>query len=308
MVTTVTAFTADRSKAIEDSAVIGGVIVGDNLILVTHAGDEIDAGNVRGPQGNVGPMGSVTPTDLANAIAAATATGAITSSMIANGAITELKLADGSVTAVKLSVASVTSAALAVDSVMQEHIQANAVSTPEIADAAITAVKIATGAVSGTKIADNTITAAKIAALAIDASKIANLTVTAAKIADATITEAKLSSAVLSSGWIDCGLGPGWTVNSPIRRLRAKKVGNIGYLSGSLKCGGSGGTVVAAQLPASVIPTASMSGVCSGFSSPSASVSAAPANFGIVPITGEIVVFDAVVGNTYGWTCSYEMA
>jgi len=54
---TVTGYTAERMKEIEDSAVIGGMVQGNNLILVTHDGSTIDAGNVRGPQGIQGIPG-----------------------------------------------------------------------------------------------------------------------------------------------------------------------------------------------------------------------------------------------------------
>lgn len=51
---TVTGYTAARMQAIEDSAVVDGVVVGDNLILSRHDGSTIDAGSVRGPQGPIG--------------------------------------------------------------------------------------------------------------------------------------------------------------------------------------------------------------------------------------------------------------
>lgn len=54
----VTAFTAERSKAIEDNAIVSGLVVGDDLILYRNNGqNEINAGSVRGPQGDQGPMG-----------------------------------------------------------------------------------------------------------------------------------------------------------------------------------------------------------------------------------------------------------
>jgi microcystin-dependent protein len=55
MTESVTGFTAERMLAMEDATVISGAVVGDDLILTTKDGTEIDAGNVRGPQGDVGP-------------------------------------------------------------------------------------------------------------------------------------------------------------------------------------------------------------------------------------------------------------
>lgn len=52
----VTGLTAARMLEIEAASVVDGDIVGDNLILTKHDGSTIDAGNVRGPEGPVGPM------------------------------------------------------------------------------------------------------------------------------------------------------------------------------------------------------------------------------------------------------------
>lgn len=55
---TVSSLTAERMLAIEAASVVDGEIVGDNLILTKHDGSQIDAGDVRGPQGDVGPIGT----------------------------------------------------------------------------------------------------------------------------------------------------------------------------------------------------------------------------------------------------------
>lgn len=56
---TVTAFTAARMLAIEQSTVTGGRITGDNLILTTRDGTTIVAGSVKGPQGDRGEAGGI---------------------------------------------------------------------------------------------------------------------------------------------------------------------------------------------------------------------------------------------------------
>lgn len=56
---TITGYTAARMKQIEDSAIIDGDVIGDNLILKRFDGGEINAGSVRGPQGIQGPTGDV---------------------------------------------------------------------------------------------------------------------------------------------------------------------------------------------------------------------------------------------------------
>lgn len=53
----VTGLTAARMLEIEAESIVGGHIVGDELMLVRFDGVEIDAGNVRGPVGPVGPQG-----------------------------------------------------------------------------------------------------------------------------------------------------------------------------------------------------------------------------------------------------------
>ncbi len=53
----VTSLTAARMLAIEAASVVSGAISGNDLILTKHDGSVVNAGNVRGPQGNVGAQG-----------------------------------------------------------------------------------------------------------------------------------------------------------------------------------------------------------------------------------------------------------
>lgn len=54
---TVTGFTAARMLTIENSTIVSGTVVGNNLILTTRGGTQIDAGSVRGIQGIQGLQG-----------------------------------------------------------------------------------------------------------------------------------------------------------------------------------------------------------------------------------------------------------
>lgn len=57
---TVTGYTAERMAEIEGASIIDGQVVGNNLILTTHNGTQINAGPVvgpQGPQGETGPPG-----------------------------------------------------------------------------------------------------------------------------------------------------------------------------------------------------------------------------------------------------------
>lgn len=54
---TVTSLTAERMLAIEAASVVDGEVVGDDLILTRQDGSQINAGDIRGPQGVAGPIG-----------------------------------------------------------------------------------------------------------------------------------------------------------------------------------------------------------------------------------------------------------
>jgi hypothetical protein len=54
---TVTGYTSERMKEIEDSTIVDGDVVGSNLILTRRDNTTINAGSVIGPQGVVGPAG-----------------------------------------------------------------------------------------------------------------------------------------------------------------------------------------------------------------------------------------------------------
>jgi hypothetical protein len=55
---TITGYTEDRLSGVEGTSVVGGAIVGDNLILARKDAVTINAGNVRGPDGPTGPSGT----------------------------------------------------------------------------------------------------------------------------------------------------------------------------------------------------------------------------------------------------------
>lgn len=64
---TVTGFTATRMLSIENNSVVSGVIIGDDLILTRQGGGTINAGNVRGLQGDQGISGAVA-TELGSSV------------------------------------------------------------------------------------------------------------------------------------------------------------------------------------------------------------------------------------------------
>jgi microcystin-dependent protein len=64
---TVTGYTAQRMKRIEDETVVDGEVVGPDLILITRAGTQINAGPVQGPVGPTGPAASAVNVPYAGA-------------------------------------------------------------------------------------------------------------------------------------------------------------------------------------------------------------------------------------------------
>lgn len=65
---TVTGLTSARMLNIEANSVVSGAIVGNDLILTKFNAATINAGNVRGPQGDIGPMGEVSLAELVAAL------------------------------------------------------------------------------------------------------------------------------------------------------------------------------------------------------------------------------------------------
>ena len=62
----VRSLTADKIYAIEAATVVDAEVRGDNLILITHDGTEIDAGNIRGPIGASGDHNTLINLNLDN--------------------------------------------------------------------------------------------------------------------------------------------------------------------------------------------------------------------------------------------------
>ena len=70
---TVTVYTAERMKAIEDASIVSGAIVGNDLILTKFDETTINAGVVKGDKGDTGATGApgeVSTADMNAAIAA----------------------------------------------------------------------------------------------------------------------------------------------------------------------------------------------------------------------------------------------
>jgi hypothetical protein len=83
MATTVSVFTAARSLAIEQQAIVGGTVNGSgHLILTKNNGSTVDAGVVVGAQGAQGPTGATGATGSAGPTGATGATGAAGASTV----------------------------------------------------------------------------------------------------------------------------------------------------------------------------------------------------------------------------------
>lgn len=64
---TVTGYTAERMREIENTTVVDGDVIGDDLVLIQRNGAQINAGSVRGPQGIQGTPGSAAVQIVTNA-------------------------------------------------------------------------------------------------------------------------------------------------------------------------------------------------------------------------------------------------
>lgn len=193
---TVTGYTAEYMEEINDNTVVDGNIVGDNLILVTRGGTNIDAGNVRGPQGIQGLTGEVSTVELNAAISALeaelTAAGAVSTAMIALGAIVTDRIADNAVT--------------------ESKIAANAVTTTKIADSAVTAAKLATDSVTSSKIQNEAVSTLKLADNAVNSSKILDGAVGTVELAAGAVTAAKQSFVYVQAGQPPVVAGNVWII------------------------------------------------------------------------------------------------
>lgn len=70
---TITGITAERMQAYMDENVTGGSVNGmGNLILIKRNGVQLDAGLVKGPQGDIGPTGDIGPQGPAGVIGGTT--------------------------------------------------------------------------------------------------------------------------------------------------------------------------------------------------------------------------------------------
>ena len=187
---TVTGFTSSRMLIIENSAIIDGEVVGDDLILepkgfATAPGTypKINAGNVRGPIGLTGPTGEVTTAAMNAAIAVAHGT----------GAITEAQLASGSVTNAKIGALAVQEGNLASSSVTEGKIGTGAVTNDKIGIAAVNGSKIANDSIDSEHYVDGSIDRVHIANDAIDSTKIANSAINSEHYANVSIDNEHLS-------------------------------------------------------------------------------------------------------------------
>ena len=222
----VTGFTSSRMLEIENNTVVDGSIVGDDLILTTFGGTDINAGNVRGPVGPEGPIGEVSQADLDAALAAEH----IGAAQLEANAVTTAKIANDAVTNAKIGPAAVGSTEIANDSVNSQHYVAGSIDNEHLATDSVTAAKIAANAVGSSELASNSVieatisngavTNAKLGTDAVNGSKIANDSINsehyvdgsidAAHIANNAVQEAKILNGAVTRNKIDMGTAKEW--------------------------------------------------------------------------------------------------
>lgn len=185
---TVTGFTAARMLEIEQTTIVDGTVVGDDLILTTRGGTDINAGSVRGPQGIQGPTGEVT-TAAMNAALAAEHVG---TAQLVDGAVTTPKIPNSAVTTAKIADQAVTGAKIPANAINNGHLAANSVDSGQYVD----------GSIDAAHLANNSVTAAAIAANAVGSSEIANGAVGTAQLANGSVTNAILGNDSVNSSKI----------------------------------------------------------------------------------------------------------
>lgn len=87
---TITGFTAERMKEIEDTTVVNGELNAYNLTLVRRDGSTIPLGNIRGPAGPQGIPGTITASPAGGVLS-----GNYPNPGLSDGAVTEAKISDG---------------------------------------------------------------------------------------------------------------------------------------------------------------------------------------------------------------------
>lgn len=225
---TITGYTKERMKLIEDNAIVGGQVVSGELILVRYDGTTLSAGNVIGPQGVPGPGG--TPGDAT---------------------VSTAKIIDGSVTTSKLDVAAVTGTILADDSVNSQHYVNGSIDRAHLAADIIDSTKIENDALRSEHYQNGSIDREHLAADIIDSSKIANDSINsehyvngsidALHLSSGSVTNAKLGSGavdlakVSSTDWVPLTLGFGWSNYGGRQAAQWRKVMDEVQLRGTIR-------------------------------------------------------------------------
>lgn len=247
--TSITGYTKERMKAIEDNTIVSGDIVGDDLILTRYSGATLVAGDVRGPEGPAGPGG--TPGD---------------------DTVTTAKIVDGAVTTAKLDADAVTGAKIANDSINSEHYVDGSIDRAHLASDVIDSTKLANDSVNSEHYVNGSIDTAHLSADAVDGTKIANDSINsehyvngsidAAHLASGSVTQAKLASNSVgitqldSTSWTALPLGGGWSNYGGRQAAQYRRVGDEVQLRGTIKRTGSWTTTHAAALPSGFRPVA----------------------------------------------------
>lgn len=228
---TITGYTKERMKAIEDNTVVNGEIVGDDLVLTKYDGSTINAGDVRGPQGLVGPAGPTTPDD--NTVSTAKIQDdAVTLAKMAPNSVGNGQILDNAIDSEHYINGSIDGVHIANDAITGSKIADNSINSEHYVDDSIDRVHIAAGAIGSTEIANDVINSQHYAAGSIDAEHIGTAQVTESKLAGNSVTDAKLNS----TAWASLTLGGGVSnFGSGRQTAQYRRVANRVYLRGSIK-------------------------------------------------------------------------
>lgn len=234
--TTVTGYTAERIRLIEDTTIIDGSVDAEGLFtLYSRNGTAVPIGNVKGDQGEQGETGGAIISE--NSIStAALQDGSVTRDKLADGSVDYTKIEnnsirhqnladdsvqsrhiteediltrhvqDGAITRAKLNENAVDGGVLSDNSVNTDHIALEAVTSEKLAANSVTAYHITSGAVGTSELGTNSVVTGKIASSAVTTSEIKDGSVTASKLADDSVSK----EVCVSTEWKTIQLEPGW--------------------------------------------------------------------------------------------------
>jgi len=225
---TVTAFTAARSKQIEDTSIVSGTIANGDLLLYQRDGTEINAGNAVGP---IGPQGISGPPDDDSVSTVKIQDLAVTGDKIGNGTITIANMGLNSVGSANIVNGSIEKIHLDTDCIDSTKIEDNALRSEHYFNSSILRDHLGPDCIDSTKLANDSVNSEHYVDNSIDNAHLASNSVNADSIAANSVGISELSSTV----WAALPLYAGVTNVTNRQPAQWRRVGDEVQFRGSIK-------------------------------------------------------------------------